>query len=709
MTGENAILRSNLSRKDEEHTRSVGEFIASQTKSKDDHMKQIEVLKKEVERLRVEKMFLSNEVQEVSLAMRASKGKREKVESATNAQTDTGHSTHANGAQETTPDNSPSKKRVKRDLEASFRDGFDIPPNSPSRRRRRQEALRQMRRVPVSNSTRSSPSKSHRNRDIGFGEDEEGGDFVMVDEVSIDPGARHPRSASVSKHSTPTTNRIKEITGLELASTAETINVTSDYIQKNLEMDFYMAVKTHKLPESTQTTIQMLDKIKFKACGLGTYLLDDVFVSKSSDSDLGFFRRCIDVCTYMRFEPNPEVNENEWPLDAGYLVLHLLDTAIAADPIRFISNESILLETIRMLVQFVEHGLSVTLNSPFSLPSESEIPWFKCITIDSEKATKTSLMICALDVLETVVLSCSLDANSSKACWSTIPFRLINSLLLSPNQHHITTNILVKTLRMLIPSITEGMLGPIVTDSPNTPSVESRAKAQLDQEQLIISTLVRHISQSQKFEQSLVLLFAGLESDYSGSPSIGRSNSITPLYIQTHRKSKGLDIGRNNDSNVNYELYITNAFETINLRRTIIQFFTALLLRRGVGLLVNKSLLVGTLTQAISHELDDIYECPQDSSDMGRVQFVNASVRLFHAIWTLSDDKPQLTRSLYGDAGHENLVAMARIALSEYPDPSKPSPAVRFDADVIDRSRDILEQCITLTEADEIYLSMYAT
>jgi hypothetical protein len=631
LSGENSILRLNLDSKAVQYQKELEATLVSQSKITQGSKAEIEELRKQVEQLKTERTFLTNEIHDVSLQYKLGKGK----------QLAASQTKRTEAPDETSPKH--TKKKVRIDLETSFRDGFD---SSPKRR------------------TKDSTSK-----------------LLTSDHYSSSPTAapqvESPLAGSPGHDYQLNANQPE---ALPDRRTVVLLEVTS-------RAHFIHLIYSHNVPGTTDRTLEHLVKymIPESDCNVSA-VLQRCLHDEPTAPLLGqspatrFVEGCVSMLS--------KFAQTNW-LDPCFSLLALLQTAIEFEPERVL--EVTIEPCLRILVKLIDLCLPSTVE--LCGFSHENLPSFSNITVPLHLSKPYLILLFALDVLQLVTNSCVLDAKLHRACWSCVGFDVLRCLL-SPR---LPPNILARTVTILCHSVGGTSIGHInrMTD---TIDVTRIIELQFDQESQLLDTVARMLAE-EKFVPTTLLLFAGLD-DY---PHIDTPGAVTCLDIEECSR-KQLDLKRRNDEELEYELYVVNE-QTINaLHRIIVKFFVKVILKRGVDRVVDGCSMVATVVECISNQLNVLlYRLPGDESEE-RVALIGECIRLLHAVWNLYGDPGLILRRLTGHSIHQHIVALARVALSE---PRTGDLFIlRFDEDVIEMARDILEQSTTLTESDDIYLAM---
>jgi hypothetical protein len=230
---------------------------------------------------------------------------------------------------------------------------------------------------------------------------------------------------------------------------------------------------------------------------------------------------------------------------------------------------------------------------------------------------------------------------------------------------------------------------------------------------------------------SKVLLFSGLRNNIQTLRGL-----ITYDDIKSANPDCDFEFGRKNNQDYKYELYVANEKTMLMSRRVIVHFLMNGFMYMGVSLITNETKNatgVAAVIQCLSEQLEMLYQNPTNQNH--HIKLINECVRLLHAIWMLHPNPDTILPSLARGASHQHIVALSRIAFTDcieehseqdkyfadmsdeeereqeeeeedyFHDHSKPG-IIKFEEDIVDKARDILEQCTTLSEADDIYESM---
>jgi hypothetical protein len=138
---------------------------------------------------------------------------------------------------------------------------------------------------------------------------------------------------------------------------------------------------------------------------------------------------------------------------------------------------------------------------------------------------------------------------------------------------------------------------------------------------------------------------------------------------------------------------------TIILATLILRFLLAVVIRHEVAVVAGNQSLLSALVDMLSSEMTSIYQ--QSFNSPLRVTLVSQGVRLLYAIWRLHANSTAILNLLPASVSHELVVFLARVALSDGPDGT-----ALFDASIVDSARDMLEESMTVSEADDVFLSM---
>lgn len=122
--------------------------------------------------------------------------------------------------------------------------------------------------------------------------------------------------------------------------------------------------------------------------------------------------------------------------------------------------------------------------------------------------------------------------------------------------------------------------------------------------------------------------------------------------------------------------------------------------------------LLTSIIYCLSHELDIEYNSPTitrcdkkpEYQHTGlRIQLIDFCVQLLHGVWNMTSNSINngVLSRLEAQYAYKFTVALAQIAFSSH--------QCRFNEETVNRARDLLEQCTTLSEADDIYMSMNST
>jgi hypothetical protein len=138
---------------------------------------------------------------------------------------------------------------------------------------------------------------------------------------------------------------------------------------------------------------------------------------------------------------------------------------------------------------------------------------------------------------------------------------------------------------------------------------------------------------------------------------------------------------------------------TVVLGTLILRFLLAVVIRHEVAVVAGNQSLLSALVDMLSSEMTSIYQ--QSFNSPLRANLVSQGVRLLYAIWRLYANSTAILNLLPASVSHELVVFLARVALSDGPDGT-----ALFDASIVDSARDMLEESMTVSEADDVFLSM---
>lgn len=634
--GENAILRSSLEQSERQHEDRIRDMVLTQSKRKDDMSElndEIANLKKELERLKTERQFLANEVQDVSLQARR---ERARAMAATQQQ-GPGADGSARNASQTTPTKSPSRKRLRKDIEASFRDGFDSFLLSPTHRKRKQDMVARM------SAAAASP-----------------GDIDMADAVSPESLMKSPQARLQAMNASPWSVAAEE-----------------ELRRQRRVVDFHRIIEEHVMPNYSQRSLEVLD----------THPQQDERDANSAPVSDGLRRALTDhegpVTAFVkRCALALEIYVQRGMFAPTVAALSLLRTAVEFEPEAVLKTDETSKETLELVLGIIRSVIDNTAGAVQNLPKK-----FDEFTVGTSRATM--LQICALDLLETITSCCAVDRALQRECWRLIPFDLIRSLL----QPTLPSNILTKAVVILTASVSDAHIGHVnayLSKSVLT-SMGALADRQAAEETQILDALGRLLVESPP--SSPAVLFSSL-SDYKELPFPIRMESLIPGGAVWY-----LDWGTTDRDMLQSAADLIDDQLTVALRTLIVRLFVFVIIRRGVALVANNQQLLASIVDMLSSEMVAIYQESFDSHQ--RIALVSNGVRLLHAIWRLHANSTAVLNLLPSSVSHELVVFLARVALSD-----GPMGTTLFDTSIIDSARDMLEDSMTLSEADDVFLSM---
>uniref|UniRef100_A0A060T2L3 ARAD1A09350p n=1 Tax=Blastobotrys adeninivorans TaxID=409370 RepID=A0A060T2L3_BLAAD len=281
------------------------------------------------------------------------------------------------------------------------------------------------------------------------------------------------------------------------------------------------------------------------------------------------------------------------------------------------------------------------------------------------------VVLACLDVLHTLSYIALCDRDLSNSFWldNRSAMRVLWLFLTA----HVPSNALIKVLEILI----------------NCPAPPYAA----------VEEAVRLLTAPAPKQLSPMILFASLEG----------AEALFPIEYDTVESlasdSGEIRLARDPDD-YEYDLCLTGERNSINVRRLIIKLLTFLAMgathvKEGNSV-VESSAFTGSVIQCMAQALANAYYEPGGTRQ--RLELVGDCVRYLKLVWELHSDPPSILPSLVAGASQDYMVSLARIAFS---DPGKgQEELVRFDPSVMDIAQDLLEQCTTLSEGEDIYEAM---
>lgn len=159
------------------------------------------------------------------------------------------------------------------------------------------------------------------------------------------------------------------------------------------------------------------------------------------------------------------------------------------------------------------------------------------------------------------------------------------------------------------------------------------------------------------------------------------------------------------------DLQLRNERSITQLKITIIRRLALVVIdEQTPAPIIDNVPLLTSIIYCLSHELDIEYNSPTitrctktpEYQHTGlRIQLIDFCVQLLHGVWNMTSNNDGVLSRLEAQYAYKFTVALAQIAFSSH--------QCRFNEATVDRARDLLEQCTTLSEADDIYMSMNST
>lgn len=619
--GENSILRSNLASTNRQHQAEVRNLINVQTRLKREQLDSIQSLRSEIERLKTERKFLVNEVQDISL---------QRIKTAT---TTIGEKRDSSP---TTPTTSPRKNRSnKRDLEAGFRDGFDSVLSPKKKKAKEADIVTRDHRAQVAHS--------------------------LVDDAHEAEASEQPPEDSCSDHMT---SRI---------------------------LDFYSLVFNLVVPGASEMALEVLSSDKYFKKEFGGGRLFSVIQQSLYNLSQGagiesvlvpYCRQCLSLlhqCMQLEY------------YSPCWLILRFTQIAIEFDPLAVLP---VLIDDFAMtLMKLVRHCLEL---SDFNIDKKRQVPSFdKRVRIDVNQGRLMTAILSSLDLLEVIACCCYHDRTLHRKVWSLISTEFISLVV----DHRLPVNIILRGVLMVTPAASHA--------SP----IDDAHIIDLVQQRLTGSSPVPGDH----------LLLSGLEPILAAQyiPSI----SLETVPLDSLDGFLVLDHKHGDRDWFQYELEDYHERAYIALRRAILRFLVEMVSTRSVsgntGILAEllPDTLLVNVSRVLSDQLEIIYSSRHELAV--RLGLISECVYFIHGVWTLDSNARSLMGTMSVAEYHDYVLALARVAFSRGRSLEESGEAngdadmdgvnytaIMFPDDIIEKARDVLEQCTTLSEADEIYMGM---
>lgn len=701
LRGEVTILRSNMSKSSQVHMSQLRDVRQTQNVEKLEHEQELERLKLEVETLRTQRAFFENDLFNLRNANKNLEKKLNQVQE--------GGAIIPSQVQvrEKTPEvsrpisNSPKevspKKRPRPNIQESFMDGFSVAFPSPSKRSRQNK-----------HTLSPSPKRSlKQNRFIPIGSSSD----------------RSPNPAPLSSPQGPVEeliNQNNENVMEELRADAVQAWSKADNNQEIL--DFIDSVLSHNVVGTAQPSMDYLngfsvkfDQMEFEqpiSSLLKASVLYQVDSAYSGLVVINFTQTCVEIleaCT-------TETNRGRCPLiKAVPVLLLLLYQAIKFSPQIIVSNSM----AIPVLHTFVSEKIGFFVSS--------DTPNIDDQSLSVEAVYYRFSLLYALDLLE--CLSCGTANTSCKSSvWEVITHSTLDRLL-TPST---SINILIKTVTLLITSITDQSIGSlcIPLDLVDAEDIRRHQAQQRSDLLVALAHLLVEIT-----TPTLSNVFSSINNpvafqyvSYSWFQSLTTDKS-------SWNSSFNLNTWYTSDEATNALLENFHQSMTIFLRRCIIKLFVLVLFKQDPRVLTQHEPVLAAIIHCLSFELDTVYNSISahtgDQSSQESIALISDCVKLLHAMWTLQPSTLTSIARLPGSTPHEHVVSLARIHFSDPPstlsgmdynqdesgessndddpDTTYEDPkfyGVFFDSDVTNKARDLLENSVTLEEAEDLFASM---
>lgn len=636
--GEITILRWNLNQSNQSYSCEIEQLKKSQAENKKKSDLELESLRSEIQRLKNEKDFLVNEVQQTSF--------QQKLQATAKPATTGAH---------TTPTTSPKGKSVanKRDFASSFRDGFDNSISlSPSKRKKQKLQLIQ-----------------------------------KMEEDTTTASASNERPSPQNGNFNDNTRSYHQDDNVILSSLYKNTYVL-DFVQLILNHNILL----HDQEQPIKTTLEELDRYRdFKTNLPMGVILQRVVNGKSLSPDvvLSFIDTCLELL-------------EQCILHAQYAPVHyllsLLYETLSFDP------KTVLQSKLDAIFHFIKQNLITGLNV---ILKESDRPlpqlnYESKILLDKINCSWYIITVYLMDILEVVCFCCGLDADLFRKCWTLIDTKFIITLLCP----QIPSTLLYKSVLVLISSISKNSIGHIDTRPQGFRTVTND----------FVITESELIDYCKRLINNLPLISnVLLVNSFDNDVDCHREQFINPYkleYVDKKTSEYTLGVFKNNDQYL-YGLKEINDISFINLQRTLMQFFSFILINHGITPLIEEdNSLIIEVIDCLSDQFEILYMTPHFIQT--RLNLINDCVRFLHSVWFLHPESSKILKDLPTDKSHGIIVSLARVGFGDMEEEAyydvddnnneeDHSKFITFPEDVIEKARDILEQSSTAQEAEDIY------
>lgn len=592
------------------------------------------------------------------------------------------------------PQTDSPKKRARAAIQESFMDGFSIAAfPSPSKKARANESP-----------PRVMPSKRNmQNR------------LLTIGSSSEKSTARPPPSSSPQPPVESMENEINEIVMEDLRM--DVVRGWTEAGKKQANLEFIDAILTHRLMGTTESSFDYLGRFSLGVQGTISKVLKDGLLHYDPNYEsLSKFTEyyglmSLDAIKYCIQEENTQRSI----FRAVPVLLLLLYQAIEFDS--EMKCGKLCLESLPSVIEvYMKEIVELSENSTTDEYDQS---------MRLQPILKTFSVLYILEILE--YISCAAVQNSaSSQIWSLVNNDIFSLLL----QLSTPISILIKTVNLLISSITEESIGSLDYGlelqagdlDEEVRNQYTEQKKNLHESELLKSlslllvedpkpsplNVFGAIDNSVPFQYIQFSIFQNMASDKTWSNS---TFSISGWYKNT------------TDS----KLEKLRRSQTIYLRRCVIKAFILFLSgdRGDPHILLGYSFPLEAVIHCLSFELDTIYSVIPTtpfSSIKESIALISDCVKLLHAMWVLKPDILTRIANLSGSTPHEHIVSLARIHFSDPPSPMSSvdqykkddldtgidtgQACIYFDSDVTQKARDLLENSVTLQEAEDLFASM---
>lgn len=705
--GEVAILRSNMTKSSQVHTSQLRDVRQTQNVEKLEYEHELERLNAELETLRTEKAFFQNDLltlrnnnvnlekklnqaQAISATQVSSKGQqRLSVEPELPDAADNNDFSDSPKPQTDSP-----KKRARAAIQESFMDGFSLAFPSPSKKARANESP-----------TRNKTSKRNmQNR------------LLTIGSSSEKSTARPPPSSSPQQPVESMENENNEIDMEDLRM--DVARGWTEAGKKQANLEFIDVILTHKLMGTRESSFDYLGRFSLGDQGSiskmvkdGLLHYDPNYESLSKFTEY-FGLMSLDAIKYCIQE---EGTQRSLTRAVPVLLLLLYQT------IEFDSEMKcgkLCLESLPKVIKvYMEEIVEFSGNSTIDEYDQS---------MPLQPILKAYSVLYILEIME--YISCAAVQNSfSSQMWSLINNDIFSLLL----QLSTPVTILIKTVNLLISSITKESIGSLDYGFEHLGGDQDEEGNEQYKEQK------KNLHESELLKSlSLFLVEDPKPSPLSVFGAIDNSVPFQYILFSNFQNMAGDKTWSNSSFNISAwymnttdsKLEKLHRSQTIYLRRCVIKTLILFLTgnRGDPHRLLGYSFPVEAVIHCLSFELDKIYSAIPTttfSSIQESIALISDCVKLLHAMWVLKPDILARIANLSGSTPHEHIVSLARIHFSDPPSPMSPlnqykkddmevgniytgQACIYFDPDVTQKARDLLENSVTLQEAEDLFASM---